>query len=214
MHNKIEFEKTKMNDIRQIDVLDHGYVWLENWFGREDTIIKIARHCTQSSGTEESDNKLLKHLIKNQHSSVFEHVVFRFKVKCPIFVARQWMRHRIGSYTELSRRHYKGEADVYIPNTEGVINKMIHDSVQHYYDMIQIGYKSEIARMMLPVSTYTVFYWTVNLRSILNFLQQRLDKHAQSEMQDYAKAVHECVKYVLPKFMEIYEMERNNDRRC
>jgi len=162
--------------------------------------------------------------MKNKHESPFEHITLTFHVKCPIFVARQWLRHRIGnSYNEISRRYTtKYSEEFYLPDHIRVQDEenrqssyiceddnkkeqallLIEESYKNAYEtyqkLLKLGIAREMARIVLPVGEYTQFYWTSNIRSIMHFLNLRADGHAQYEIQLYAKAIAEIFNKVCP----------------
>jgi len=174
--------------------------------------------------TYEKDEKLIKYLMKNKHETPFEKVNFEFVVKLPIFIARQWIRHRIGSFNEMSARYSKLPREYYLPSEErmqkqSASNKQasgeplpvaeardcqidivgVSDSAYESYElMLDRGLARELARMVLPTNFYTTWYWTVNFRSLANFLQLRLHSHAQWEVRQYAQAILEMVEKVAP----------------
>ena len=191
----------------EIKVLDKGFVRLDDFMGGDAVVCKAARVSTGKESVDpERDRGLIEYLIKNGHGTPFEHTVFRFHVKCPIFVMRQWVRHRIGSFNEMSGRYREMPCDFYFPAkwrfqkqpTEPGIHQIDHDSFstwldEHcvraaniYHQCLQVNIAREMARMFLPLNLYTEFYWTVNLRSLFNFLKQRMNVHAQWEMRQYA----------------------------
>lgn len=189
-----------------------GYVELTEAPPSELKIAKIARisHLSQSQSVE-SDKKLIKKLMQWGHMSPFEHISLTFKVKAPIFVARQWFRHRIGSFMERSGRYTTfDEVDFYLPDDERangkqfILDKSCTQSFQAYHTLIKAGVDPEVARMVLPMSTYTVYYWTVNLRSLMNFLNLRASSHAQREMQEYAQAVAKIFHIYLPTIYDAF----------
>ncbi|WP_448517573.1 FAD-dependent thymidylate synthase [Pseudothermotoga sp.] len=195
-----------------IDVLDHGFVELIDHMGDDTSVVRAARICHASQpGDEERDRQLIEFLMKNRHETPFEHVTFTFHVKCPIFVARQWMRHRIASYNELSGRYSEYEDEFYVPGRDRLdeksiekIEKTYKSAYEAYQELIASGVRREIARMVLPVALYTQFIWTVNARSLMNFLSLRADSHAQWEMQQYALAVAQIFKSICPKSYEAF----------
>jgi thymidylate synthase (FAD) len=140
-------------------------------------------------------------------------MVFTFDVKAPLFVARQWFRHRIGSYNEESLRYCVALRDYYIPeNLEGELREAWiaqNESAFDFYEQLVTEHRlpKEQARSVLPVGIYTTFYWTVNGSSLMNFLQLRLDRAAQKEIRVYAQAVLELVKEVAPISFGIFERE-------
>ena len=176
-------------------VLNNGYVELIEWMGGDQAVIRNARRCWKSeSKGGDSDRKLIKHLLTKGHMTPFEAMVFTFDVKCPLFVARQWQRHRIGSYNEESLRYCIAEKDYYVPSglTEKQERSWCNDNnlcFDDYAYWIGHGLPKEQARAILPTGIYTKFYWTVNGSSLMNFLRLRTDKHAQAEIREYAQNV-------------------------
>ena len=133
----------------------------------------------------------------------FEAMVFTFDVKCPIFVARQWMRHRMGSFNEESLRYCVAEGEFYVPKglPNGAKQGWLDDNIRQYEtykSWTQVGVSKEQARSLLPLGTYTKFYWTVNGSSLMNFLRLRLDKAAQKEIREYAEVILDMAKVVAP----------------
>ena len=217
----------------KIDVLDLGHVHLVNYMGDDASVAASARvsyNKDESSWGYEKNAKLLSYLYKNKHSSPFEHVVMTFHVKAPIFVLRQWQRHRTWSYNELSYRYTKAEQEFYIPDikTIGVQskkNKQMREldplipytdeeslyryvqscksSVDIYEKLLDAGWPREIARSCLPQSMYTRMYATVDLHNLLHFIKLRDKPDAQWEIQQYAKALKKLASEVAPVTMEI-----------
>ncbi len=196
---------------QKIKVLDNGYVALVDSMGGDKAVIEGARRCYMSEPQGESaDSKLIRHLITKDHGTPFEHAYFRFDVKCPIFVARQWIRHRIGTYNEMSLRYCLAKRDFYIPEdlsgeTLEKYKKTINDAFDAYEAIVASGVKREQARGVLPLSLYTLYYWTVNARSLMNFLKLRLDKAAQPEIREYAKALLEIFRETMPVTAKAFE---------
>ncbi len=212
--------KTEENETTVL--LDHGFVKLIDFMGSDLRAVNAARVSFGGvSKGEEKDKALIKYLMEHQHHSPFEHCTFQFHIKCPIFVARQWMRHRIASYNEVSARYTEVKDEFYIPaefrgqdnkNKQGsvtskdldneallkIYTESIEASYQAYQKLIQAGVAREMARGLLPVSQYTQFYWTVNARSLLNFISLRADGHAQYEIRVYAEAIEKIFKEKLP----------------
>ena len=186
------------------DVLNAGCVRLVEYMGGDESVIRNARRCWRSEGksSEESDRNLIRHLLREGHMTPFETIVFTFDVKCPIFVARQWMRHRIGSFNEESLRYCVAERDYFIPHglnqQQLAFWKMYNDEQFDRYNLLTQTMPKEQARSILPLGTYTKFYWTVNGRSLMNFLKLRLDKGAQAEIREYAKVILDMAKLVAP----------------
>lgn len=192
-------------------VLDKGFIELIDYLGGDKIVISAARICWRSEGRDiESDKKLISHLIKKGHGTPFEHAVFTFNVKCPIFVARQWLRHRMASYDEVSLRHCVAEKDYYVPEglNDGEKEKYImttEQSFSSYNELIGKGVRKEQARCLLPLNIYTQFIWTINARSLMNFLTLRLDKAAQYEIRQYALAILTFFRKTMPITAEEFE---------
>lgn len=194
-------------------VLNNGYVELLESMGHDQAVIRNARRCWRSeSKGENSDRNLVRHLIKAGHKSPFEAMVFTFDVKTPLFVARQWFRHRIASYNEESLRYCIALRDYYVPGgmseEEEVSWRKHHEEAFDLYErLVSGGMKKEQARSVLPVGVYTKFYWTVNGSSLMNFLSLRLDTHAQPEIQVYAHVILDLVKEKAPLVFTEFERE-------
>ncbi|MEK7721854.1 MAG: FAD-dependent thymidylate synthase [Elusimicrobiota bacterium] len=202
--------------------LDKGFVKLVEFMGGDQRAVDSARVSFGSvSKSGEQDKKLIEYLLANGHLSPFEHSVFQFHVKCPIFVARQWMRHRIASYNEISARYTEVQDEFYYPeafrvqdkiNRQGsvrsgalrqekmlaVYDKAIKASYAAYRRLLEAGAAREMARMVLPVAQYTQFYWSINARSLLNFITLRADAHAQYEIRQYADVITEIFRSKMP----------------
>lgn len=191
-------------------VLNNGFIELLNYIGGDKVVISAARICWRSESKDiESDKKLISHLIRKGHGTPFEHAVFTFNVKCPIFVARQWLRHRMASYDEVSLRHCIAERDYYIPEElsgEGRQEyiKSTEASFESYKTLLGAGVRKEQARVVLPLNIYTQFYWTINARSLMNFLALRLDKAAQYEIRQYALAILAIFRKTMPITAEAF----------
>lgn len=196
-----------------MQVLNNGSVILLEHMGGDQAVIRNARRCWRSeSRSENADRQLLRHLIKAGHKTPFEAMVFTFDVKVPLFVARQWFRHRMGSFNEESLRYCIALRDYYIPeNLEGALLedwKLHNEAAFDFYDqLVEHKIPKEQARSVLPVGIYTNFYWTVNGSSLMNFLYLRLDRGAQYEIRVYAEAILELVKEVAPISFGEFERE-------
>jgi len=217
-----------------IEVLDHGYVRLVDSMGSDLSIVRSARVSYsadwRSGDDEKSDEKLLRFLWRNKHTSPFEAVEFQFEIKCPIFVARQWHRHRTQSYNEVSARYTELPEEYYVPDTivigkqdeKNKQSRMISASVSNEYgdsiyivnehhkncfelykDLLKNGWPRELARSVLPMATYTRFFAKSNLRNWLHFLELRLDPHAQYEIRVYAEAIKTLIHPIIPVTWEI-----------
>lgn len=217
-------------------VLDKGSVELLDVMGYDWSPIEAARvsYGGDKYEDEEKNLKLLEYLYQNEHLSTLEHIVFKFRVKAPIFVLRQWLRHRMSSPAERSGRYSKfDEGEYYVPDkmrVQDTVNKQgsiedekgllehykgqikEHSQVSYvlYQEMIQSGIAKELARIILPLNFYSEIIWTVNMRSLFNFLKQRLDEHAQWEIRQYAKAIEEIITPLFPYNMEMFEKHIKN----
>jgi thymidylate synthase (FAD) len=219
--------------MRKIDVLDKGYVELIDFMGSDLRILETARISTgsESDKGEARNRGLIRYLYTNKHSSPFEQAVFTFKVRCPIAIARQWMRHRTGSYNEYSLRYSEAITDYYIPDNfrqQGKVNhqgsgeemnevdgeifkesyvEMFEDVNNLYKNLIDEGVAREQARMILPVGLYTEFYMTINLSNLFKFITLRRHEHAQQEIYVYADAILRILKDLdeLKYSVEIFE---------
>lgn len=188
----------------RIPVLDKGYVQLEDLMGGDQAVIRGARICYQSVASgPEADLRLIHRLLKGEprHNTPFEHATFRFAVKCPLFVARQWMRHRIASYNERSLRYCVADREYYIPQEkEGVEEYIEHmeKGFDLYEELLERRWKPERARGVLGMATYTEFIWTVNAWSLMNWLHKRLDEASQWEHRQYAKGILQIFEEAMP----------------
>lgn len=203
------------------DVLNAGFVVLEEMMGSDDVIVRSARVSFGSSGDAQRDRKLIHYLMENDHATPFETVVFRFHVKCPFFVARQWFRHRMASYNEYSLRYRKAIDDYYVP--EDVLSgeelngyrQTMEASLRYYREVIERsrGLSTmperrrvrEVVRGVLGSAFYTEFFWTINFRSLMNFMTLRLAPGAQHEIRQYAIAIREMITPLIPVAMEAFD---------
>jgi thymidylate synthase (FAD) len=200
-----------------IRVLDHGFVRLDDAMASDLAVVNgarvsFARHKTEM---DEADEGLIRFLMRERHASPFEHAVFRFHVRAPIFVAREWFRHRWGSFNEFSMRYAKATDDFYVPEPEDVRTQVgkpgaysfepvddelaertreelqgVYDTAYEAYErLVEAGVARELARSVMPVGAYTEFFWTVNARALMNFVSLRAAEAAQREIRRYADAV-------------------------
>jgi thymidylate synthase (FAD) len=199
-----------------IRVLDHGFVRLDDAMATDLSVVNAARvsFARRKEEMDESDEGLIRFLMRDRHGTPFEHNSFRFHVRAPIFVAREWFRHRIGSFNEFSMRYARATDDFYVPEPDDVrsqvgkpgaysfepvsaeIAEQARAEVQAVYDqafatyqgLVELGVARELARLVIPVGAYTEFYWTVNARALMNFLSLRAAESAQREIRRYAEA--------------------------
>jgi thymidylate synthase (FAD) len=200
-----------------IQVLDHGFVRLDDAMATDLSVVNSARVSFGRRKTEmdESDEGLIRFLMRDRHGTPFEHNSFRFHVRCPIFVAREWFRHRVGSFNEFSMRYAKATDDFYVPEADDVrtqvgkpgaysfepvspeLAEQTREELQAVYEhafatyerLVEAGVARELARAVMPVGAYTEFYWTVNARALMNFVALRAHETAQREIRRYADAV-------------------------
>jgi thymidylate synthase (FAD) len=209
----LEQESPLKSDENTTWVLDKGFVRLVEAMGDDRAVVQSAR-VSYGGGSkgDEKDRKLLNYLMKHHHETPFEHAVFKFHIKCPLFVARQWFRHRIASYNEMSGRYTEFQEEFYVPEKlrgqdnknkqgsvamdmsdeprlKGLFQQANEQAFKIYQELLKSGVAKELARNVLPVSAYTQFYWTVNARSLMNFLKLRSGEGAQWEIREYASAL-------------------------
>ena len=211
----------------------HGFVRLVDTMGDDMAVVRAARvsYGNESKG-EKADEKLIHYLMKHNHGTPFEHIVFTFHIKCPIFVARQWFRHRIGSFNEISGRYTELATEFFVPTTlrenktanhqASIEGDFTDDEIQSmlsewnyaleiaestYESLLEKGVAREQARAVLPIGTYTEFYWTVNLRSLFNFIRLRTADDSQAEMREYAEKIQEIARDFAEWSFEAFESE-------
>ncbi len=200
-----------------VHVLDHGFVRLDGSMATDLSVVNAARvsFARRKEEMDESDEGLIRFLMRDRHGTPFEHNSFRFHIRAPIFVAREWFRHRVGSFNEFSMRYAKATDDFYVPEPEDVRSQVgkpgaysfepvdeelaertreeLRDVYEHafstYERLVDAGVARELARSVMPVGAYTEFFWTVNARALMNFVSLRAADTAQREIQRYAEAV-------------------------
>jgi thymidylate synthase (FAD) len=209
-----------------IPVLDHGFVRLDDAMADDLSVVNgarvsFARHKTEM---DDSDAGLIRFLMRERHGTPFEHNSFRFHIRAPIFVAREWFRHRVGSFNEFSMRYAKATDDFYVPEPEDVRSQVgkpgaysfepvepgiaettreemraVYEAAFSAYErLVELGVARELARSVLPVGAYTEFYWTVNARALMNFLSLRNSETAQREIRRYAEAAERFLAEKMP----------------
>jgi len=220
-----------------ISVLDHGFVRLDGALADDLSVVNGARvsFARRKDEMDESDEGLIRFLMRERHGTPFEHNAFRFHVRCPIFVAREWFRHRVGSFNEFSMRYARASDEFYVPEPEDVRTQVgkpgaytfepVSDELAEqtrerlqgiyaaayrtYEELVEAGVAREVARAVLPVGAYTEFYWTVNARSLMNFVSLRNSETAQREIRRYAEA---CERFLEEQMPVTYAAFVANDR--
>ncbi len=222
-----------------ISVLDHGFVRLDAAMADDLSVVNAARvsFARRKEALDESDEGLVRFLMRERHGTPFEHNSFRFHVRCPIFVAREWFRHRVGSFNEFSMRYARATDEFYVPAPEDVRTQVgkpgaysfepvepelaeqtraaLEDVYEHafstYERLVEAGVARELARSVLPVGAYTEFYWTINARALMNFVSLRAAETAQREIRRYAEA---CEQLFATRMPVTYEAFVANERRA
>ncbi len=216
----------------RVSILDKGFVELMDVMGDDQAVIEAAR--VSISGMEiravQSDEALIRYLMRHRHTSPFEMVEFKFKCKMPIFVARDWVRHRTASINEMSGRYSVLPSEWYVPakadiqtqatkNKQGRSGDVMDDATawqnefrdeaaynfRLYEKRIKNGMARELARVNLPVSTYTVWVWKMDLHNLLHFINLRASPKTQPELQAYANVIAEMVKERCPLSYQAFE---------
>jgi thymidylate synthase (FAD) len=218
---------------RPIQCLDHGFVYLVDYMGNDESVVQAAR-TSYGQGTKKVSNTevLIRHLRRHFHNTPFEMVEFKFHCKMPIFVARQWIRHRTASVNEYSGRYSEMEDEFYVPEP-GVLKKQSQSNRQGRDEDLEQGQKSdilqelrdcyrnqydfyqrllnnhelarELARLPLSVGNYTQWYWKIDLHNLMHFLHLRLDEHAQYEIRVFAQAMARIVREAVPICFQAFE---------
>ena len=221
---------------RAHEVLDHGFIRVIDYMGDDAAIVQAAR-VSYGAGTKhvQNDEGLIRYLMRHWHSTPFEMCEIKLHVKLPVFVARQWIRHRTANVNEYSARYSILDREFYIPapeqlaaqstvNNQGrgevltgaeaarVLEVLKRDAGQCYDDyesMLsqdgQQGLARELARMNLPMNIYTQWYWKTDLHNLFHFLRLRADHHAQYEIRVYAEAIAACVRDWVPLAFGAFE---------
>jgi len=231
----------------ELKVLDHGHVKLQNIAGQTRRLdraydaddvdparaARFSYNASDKDRTREDDLKLASYLLENKHTTPFEMIEVWFEMKLPIFVARQFVRHRTVSINEVSARYVQLPNEFYIPKVENIgvksaINKQgrvvgrdaicseaesycrllrehCNRAYRFYDDSLDHGIPAEIARCALPVNIYTKWLWKQDLHNLMHFLRLRRHQHAQFEAREYADAIHTLLSSVLPETMALFD---------
>lgn len=213
-------------------LLSHGFVVLVDYMGDDAAVVQAAR-VSYGAGTRtvRDDRGLIRYLLRHGHTTPFEMVELKFLIRLPIYIARQWIRHRTASVNEYSARYSVVPDEYELPapgevhrqsarNRQGRgepldlavgesfradVDRISQEAYQAYQRALSQGVARETARMLLPVSFYTQWYWKVNLHNLFHFLSLRLDPHAQEEIRRYAAVVAELARTVAPTCFEAFE---------
>ncbi len=212
-------------------VLDHGYVEILRVDGDDEFLAQTARTSTQSSGDPQKDARLVTRLVRDRHTSPIEFGGVVLEIAMPIFVARQWMRHRTGAFNEFSMRYSEAMDVWYIPDVERMQRQSTFNkqgsaetlpeadakqlqfymdnhskrSYREYQGLLKLGLTRELARCVLPVNFYTKVRWKIDLHNLMHFMVLRQDPHAQYEIRVYADAIHEMLMEHFPAAMKAFE---------
>ncbi|MGI0130648.1 MAG: FAD-dependent thymidylate synthase [Thermoplasmata archaeon] len=213
-------------------VLSHGFVVLVDYMGDDSAIVQAARvSYGQGTRSVRDDRGLLRYLLRHRHTTPFEMVEYKFLVRLPIFIARQWVRHRTASINEASARYSVVPDEFENPPPEEVrhqstrnrqgrgdalpaevvdrfrsdLDTISREAYVAYSRALDAGVARETARLLLPVAYYTQWYWKINLHNLLHFLSLRLDPHSQEEIRLYAAEVAKLARVVCPTALEAFE---------
>lgn len=221
--------------IEYADVLNAGHIYVYQHMGNDLSIVNAARvsYGKHKEMMDESDTGLIRYLMRHRHGTPFEHNAITFVVKAPIFVFREWHRHRIASINEQSARYVKMTPEWYAPDRDqvraqhgkpgdynferiendedaeeirDVIEVQCAEAYQQYEQLLEDGIAKEVARSILPVGMYSEMWWTVNLRAALNFLSLRNADNAQWEIRQYAIEMERMLRLYFPVAMEAFVM--------
>lgn len=231
MGHKIVENADELLDI-EYGVLDKGFIRLVDYFGDDSRIVEAARvSYGKGTKTKREDAGLIDYLLRNSHTSPFEMVEVLFHIKAPLVVSRQLVRHRTASLNEISGRYSVIKDEAYVPSKDRIC-KQSTDNKQGsgetfdditamlavkdfqeeseaafccYQEYLDSGMARELARINLPLSTYTEWYWKIDLNNLMKFLYLRLDSHAQWEIRQYAEAMYNIVKVICPLTMQAFD---------
>lgn len=221
---------------KEFPVLDKGFVRLVDYCGGDERIVQAAR-VSYGGGTKSyrQDADLIDYLLRNKHTSPFEQVGLTFHVKMPVFVARQWIRHRTARVNEISGRYSVMKDDFYVPSPADVspqstdnkqgrgaeplpsaeaekVRQALAEGQKRAYEeytaLVDGGLAKELARVNLPLSLYTEMYWQMDLHNLFHFIELRIHPHAQKEIRDYAQALLEIAGAVAPRAVESFKRHK------
>lgn len=218
---------------KEFKVLDKGFIRLVDYLGTDERIVQSARvSYGEGTKTYRENAGLIDYLLRNRHTSPFEQVVLTFHIKMPVFIARQWVRHRTARLNEISGRYSVMKDDFYVPenndispqsqdNRQGRMTESFdsaksnsiretliegqRESYKEYTNLIEKGLARELARINLPLSIYTELYWQIDLNNLFHFLELRMGAHAQKEIRLYAQVLFNITKHVAPQACTSFE---------
>lgn len=211
-------------------LLDHGSVELVDHMGDDRFLAQTARTSTDTSSGADADNRLVTRLVRDRHTSPIEFGVMVFDIDMPIFVCRQWMRHRTGAFNEFSMRYSEAKDVYYVPEISrcqvqsifnkqgsaeelpveaagGVIDTIItasESAYRSYRYLLDTGLTRELARSVLPTNFYTRVRWKIDLHNLMHFIKLRDDPHAQYEIRVYAQAIYDIACELYPNAMAAF----------
>lgn len=217
---------------KPIKCLDHGFVYLADYLGVDTSIVQAAR-VSYGTGTKKvhEDRGLIRYLMRHQHTTPFEMIELKFHAKMPIFVARQWVRHRTANINEYSGRYSVMSDEFYLPPQSEIrgqsqwnrqargeevlepekakrvleLLKLCNSTtLTAYQEMLDIGFARELARIGLAISNYTQWYWKIDIHNLFHFLKLRMDEHSQYEIRVYANAMARIIKDAFPFAWEAF----------
>lgn len=226
-----------------IKVLDHGFIRVVDYMGDDKAIVDAARvSYGRGTKTASEDRALIHYLMRHHHTTPFEMAEIKFHIKLPIFVARQWIRHRTASVNEYSARYSILDKEFYLPtedqlasqsdeNRQGrgkalspteavqvlqILRQDAERNYEHYEWMLnadfgdanRTGIARELARINLTLNTYTQWYWKIDLHNLLHFLRLRADRHAQSEIRQYARQMLMVIQAWVPQTYDAFVEHR------
>jgi thymidylate synthase (FAD) len=227
--SSIETEKT-INEIGCIKLVDAMPRYCHEGYTPDDAIAQAARvSYGAGTSTRRTNDKLIRYLMRHKHMTPFEMIQLKFYVKCPMFTATQWLRHRSGSFNQESARYSVILDEFYMPNHDSIrhqstVNRQgsssiienqekIVETIKKSYDHSYNSYKTnmdeglsrEQSRIVLPEGRYTKFYWSVNLRNLFHFLELRMHETAQGDIRNYANAIHEIISNFCPISLKAFD---------
>jgi thymidylate synthase (FAD) len=230
--NRIVVKKLEEILYNKINVLDKGFIRVIDYMGDDSSIVQSAR-VSYGKGTKtiSQDKGLINYLMRHSHTTPFEMCEIKFHIKLPIFVARQWIRHRTANVNEYSARYSIVNDEFYFPDHKNIayqsdlnaqgrgeelsktkaeefISKLENNVSRCYEDyqtFLDEGISRELSRITLPLNCYTEWYWKIDLHNLLHFLKLRADSHSQYEIREYAKKIEDIVKDWVPLTYEAFE---------